>query len=234
MKLYKYKTCDKRNIATLYNNQLWVSNLYNMNDPQDSSIYVYKSDCLYEVSLIDEFINNFQKSVYCMSFSLKNNSNRLWNYYSNGMRGMILVYNINDIETALKEQKLINYEKGSVTYSDKKLNCEDEFNKYLSNEEINISLNKCFIKNKSWEDEEEYRFILPNINKDDGLLLCNIKPIEIIVGYKISKKDYNNLYKYADINNITLKICYPNFKSNRFNSYILTNESLNEIKKEII
>ncbi len=82
MKLYKYKTCDKRNIATLYNNQLWVSNLYNMNDPQDSSIYVYKSDCLYEVSLIDEFINNFQKSVYCMSFSLKNNSNRLWNYYS--------------------------------------------------------------------------------------------------------------------------------------------------------
>lgn len=234
MKLYKYKTCDKRNIATLYNNQLWVSNLYNMNDPQDSSVFVYNSDCIYELSLIDEFINNFQKSVYCMSFSLKNNSNRLWNYYSNGMRGMILVYNINDIETALKEQKFIKYEKDLVTYSDKKLNCEYEFNEYLLNKEKNISLNKYFIKDKSWEDEEEYRFILSNANKDDGFLLCNIKPIEIIVGYKISKTDYNKLYKYTNINNITLKICYPNFKSNRFNSYILTNKSLNEMKKEII
>ncbi len=213
--LYKFKTGDKRNLNYLLNDELWVSNLLNMNDPTDLKIYVNKKTIKYRDEDMIKFYNFLASGIYCISFTTNFDNERMWDYYSDGFRGFVLCYSYLDIKSTLDKYGLKGND-NKVKYDDKSFDFTKVYKKFINGkiDEV-VEWEAFFTKNQSWKDEKEYRFSINtpvNLGSNEkGFPLKDIKPIRIIVGFKINQTSLNLIKNYCKKNKIKLQMYMPRF-----------------------
>lgn len=204
--VYKYTSFDdfkpinKRfNLPTITNGQLWLSKLNTLNDPLEFGFYLSK-DC--DQTHLYDFQDWLMSRWACLSLSTSKKNHRLWNYYSDGMKGLVLEYRPAAIKKALSEydittikvdKKYINPNAksrkiafcGYVNYGGDKIDLTETYKAYLSkmfnatfSEPLSpefIDASALFKKNQSWEDESEYRFIVQSdILQDTSSSYCKL------------------------------------------------------------
>lgn len=219
-RLFKFKSGSDLDVETLLKNNLWVSNIFKMNDPMDIAIYVDKNRIIENINdeLFECFYNDISKNLYCISLTKKYSNKRLWNYYSDGFKGFVLCYKPSSIRNALKEIDNV-YSEGEIVYKDTRYDFSEHYDNFIRNniKETIINQNILFTKHTSWQEENEYRFSLSSNykwNEKNGFEL-HVKPSAIIIGYKIDIKKQEIIKKYCEENNIDLKIYKPDYYTNK-------------------
>lgn len=220
--VYKFKNAsDEYDIPALLENKLWVSTLENMNDPMDLGFYIrgYRD----KKAEIIEFQKKLNKSFIIISLGKTPDDRRLWNYYTDGMKGFALKYNNADLIRALKDRGAKKIENGPVRYTEEKTDLTDMFKTYIETGKIPSPKEATilFTKDKSWESEYEYRIIadadfLTNYEgavEKGGICLENVIPTLIIIGYRMSEDKEMKIIEYAEKYNIEVRKYTPNFLS---------------------
>lgn len=237
--LYKFKPIEEKydknqksinyTLDTLESKQLWVPCLENLNDPQDFSFSLENPYCHCNPFWIADVQKVFFQERACLSFSKSFTSKRLWNYYTDGMKGIVLAYDADDIRKSLNccgyfapgynNDQRIFYE-GSVEYDGDYTDMTDYYKLCSGQTGLQfVSAESYFHKDDTWKDEDEYRFSfeLPDGNTI-GMLLDNLVPKEIIVGYRIETKYKKRVEDFCVANGVKLYVVFPDFakKSMRF------------------
>lgn len=223
MKLYKFKSGTEKDISALLADKLWVSTLVLMNDPTDLGFYIGPD---YTDKDIIAFQDALNLSVVVASFANIIQNRRLWNYYSNGMRGLVLTYRLEDLIDAFArfgDKYGTRIFKGKVSYGEEKYDLTTEFEKYVKSgitPNLGKDLGLLFHKDESWKDEKEYRIALylGQDNKEKGFLLNKIRPYEVGVGYRIAPNDYETIKGWCVDKKVTLRKYTPDFKDIKSNS----------------
>ena len=244
--MYKFKAGTDRDITTLKNDQLWISTLAKMNDPMDLGFYIKGK--AYSEEEICNFQEALNQSFVVVSLAKKVQNRRLWNYYTNGMKGFALDYRIPDLIKALKDMGASDPIKSDVSYDDKKLDLTDMLKQYLDFGII-PSLQDAepflFHKDNSWSSEDEYRIITdtdflkkyPGAIDEGGLPLNGVIPREINVGYKMSRDAFDKIAEYAHNKGITVRRFIPDFRkssSELFKSMVVIGKNAGEEHDEKI
>lgn len=230
MKLYKFKSGSDRDINALLNEQLWVPTLNLMNDPMDIGFYINinKIDAKekFNETNIIAFQNALNRSVAVLSFSITIQNRRLWNYYSDGMKGFVLTYRSENLIKSImnseeKNRKDIVYRR--MSYGSDKYDLSNDFNTFLKYGSIPVvskDFKLLFCKDKSWEEEQEYRIALSigKNNSENGFLIEIIRPYEVGVGYRMASENYNKIKDWCENKKITLRKFIPNFNNKKSNS----------------
>lgn len=228
--VYKYKPVNEQSVINgLLTDSLYMSTLDKMNDPLESGFYVNGD---YDSDKIRDFQQWWLEEFYCISFSMSDNCRRLWNYYTDGMKGMVLGYKISSIREAFKKIGLWPYcpfdmmppiikpddehylSEGKVIYDGEKTNLTKYYQGFvgIGKESENISNKLFFHKDKSWKEEKEYRFIV-DCDFMDNNVLENIIPETICVGYRINQIYLDIIKKYCKEKGVSLFQCQPDFGS---------------------
>lgn len=243
--MYKFKSAsDEYDIPALQKNQLWVSTLEFMNDPMDLGFYIQgNKDRDADIIAFQEKLN---KSFVIISLGKIRQGRRLWNYYTDGMKGFALKYNNEDLIRGLKDLGATKIAKGIVKYTDEKTELTDVFTEYLKTGKIPSpqKADILFTKDKSWESEQEYRIIAEAdfLTKHEGAIeyggikIENVIPTQIIIGYRMNEEKTKLIVKYAKENNVEVRKYTPDFRSKSSKMYISTvihaKEKLNEDQPE--
>ncbi len=243
--MYKFKSAsDEYDIPALQKNQLWVSTLEFMNDPMDLGFYIQgNKDRDADIIAFQEKLN---KSFVIISLGKIRQGRRLWNYYTDGMKGFALKYNNEDLIRGLKDLGATKIAKGIVKYTDEKTELTDVFTEYLKTGKIPSpqKADILFTKDKSWESEQEYRIIAEAdfLTKHEGAIehggikIENVIPTQIIIGYRMSEEKTKLIVKYAKENNVEVRKYTPDFRSKSSKTYISivihAKEKLNEDQLE--
>ncbi len=245
--IYKFKSGNDRDIDALLQDALWVSTYDCLNDPIDFPIYV---DPAANVSIndIEKYITYFRKNHCCMSFSRKINNKRLWDYYTDGMKGMAIAYEYDVIRAALSETgrktksigkhkhslKTMNYSiaiEGAVKYDGKKVPLTELFTNDKADHAIEDEA--FFHKDDSWQNESEYRFVFDyKGNGNNGFLLERMIPSHIFVGNRMSVENKNKVIEYCQKNVINLYEYRSNYNSKSCKQYI--RKALHNTNTEVI
>lgn len=218
MILLKYKGGYDRDIDALENDSLWVTNIYEMNDPMDLGFYINP-----ERVVIDDRVLIFQKSI-CenlpvISFSTVIKNYRLWNYYTNGLKGMALAYYKSDIDQALKSIDC-SFHSSKIRYINESQELTNFYLNFINDKktETLFPINMLFTKNSTWAAEKEYRYSLSSKflfndtgEKVKGKLLEGIIPYRIYIGYKMDKKSKERIMSYCKKKNVKLYVVSPDF-----------------------
>lgn len=223
MKLYKFKAGTERDINALMNDQLWVSTLELMNDPIDLGFYLNGK---YKLIDIIEFQKALNLSIVVASFSNVIQNRRLWNYYSNGMRGLVLTYRSEELVKGfgrLGDEFGGRAFAGIVSYGPNKYDLTDEFEKYLKTNEVPAArkdFGLLFHKDESWKEEKEYRIAMTigSSNGEKGFLLRHVRPYEVGIGYRMEKPIAEKVKKWCIDNHIILRKYYPDFSNRKSDS----------------
>lgn len=243
--MYKFKSANDKDIEALLNNQLWVSTLEKMNDPMDLGFYIDSSK--HSDKDIRRFQDALNKSFVIISLASKVQNRRLWNYYTDGMKGFALDYRVEDLVKALKAMGAKSTISRRVTYGDEKLELSDMLDDYLKSGKV-PALKKAdllFKKDISWSSEDEHRIVteadflkaFPGAEVAGGLLLKNVMTSQINVGYKMDSKKLSLLESYAQKNNIVVRQFIPNFRSResgKFKSTVIVGKDTGEEQEEDI
>lgn len=222
--MYKYKSAsDKYDMPALLNNRLWVSTLENMNDPMDLGFYIKGSK--YSDSQIRSFQDALNKAFVIISLGKTVQNRRLWNYYTDGMKGFALKYENNDLESALKALGAKSVISGSVDYKGEKTETTDLLRTYLDSGELPTvkQAELLFKKDTSWQSEDEFRiitrsdFLTHHIGAEEkgGIHLEKVIPTQIVIGYKMDTKKEEQLLDYAEKQNIEVRKFTPDFRKKR-------------------
>ena len=203
-KLYKFKSCENDyDIESLVQNKLWVSTLHNMNDPMELAFYINPNDA--DGAFVQEFQDYITQAFGVISFSKTWKNKQLWNYYSNGFRGMAIEYDSTTIDSAIKEV-LQNelYHAGKVHYESIKYDFTKLYQLFLSGGgETLFPYKPIYTKDTSWKKEREYRYSLPTQFFGDkfdtitGKYLENVVPSTIYIGYKMNYTNKQKLINYV-------------------------------------
>lgn len=243
--MYKFKSANDRDVEALLNNQLWISTLEKMNDPMDLGFYINSSK--YSDKDIKKFQDALNKSFVIISLATKVQNRRLWNYYTDGMKGFALDYRVEDLVKALKAMGAKSTISRKVTYGDEKLELSDMLDDYMASGKV-PTLRKAdllFKKDVSWSSEDEHRIVteadflksFSGAEENGGLLLENVMPSQINVGYKMDSKKLSQLEGYARKNNIEIRQFTPNFRSRdsgKFKSTVIVGKDAGEEQEEDI
>lgn len=243
--MYKFKSAsDEYDIPALQKNQLWVSTLEFMNDPMDLGFYIQGNKAR-DADII-AFQEKLNKSFVIISLGKIKQGRRLWNYYTDGMKGFTLKYNNDDLIRGLKDLGATKIAKGIVKYTDEKTDLTDMFTEYLKTGKIPSpqKADILFTKDQSWESEQEYRIIAEadfltkykGAVEHGGIKIENVIPTQIIIGYRMSEEKTKLIVKYAKENNVEVRKYTPDFRSKSSKTYISTvihaKEKLNEDQLE--
>lgn len=236
--MYKFKAANERDIDTLLQNQLWVSTLEKMNDPMDLGFYI-KSRKVTSNDII-EFQNRLNKSFVVISLTTEFINRRLWNYYTEGMKGFVLAYRNDDLIKALKNAGATDIKYGKILYVENKQELSEMIEAYIksgSMPEIKDST-LLFSKDTSWEAEHEYRIVAESTflkrngtGAPTGMCIDSVIPYQIGVGYKMGKDTLGKIVEYALEHKIEVRRYTPNFRDKSSNSF--TNEIIVEGSKII-
>ena len=216
-----------------------------MNDPMDLGFYINSSK--HSDNDIRKFQDALNKSFVIISLASKVQNRRLWNYYTDGMKGFALDYRVEDLAKALKAMGAKTTISKKVTYGDEKLELSDMLDDYMTSCKV-PTLRKAdllFKKDISWSSEDEHRIVteadflklFSGAEEEGGLLLENVMPSQINVGYKMDSKKLSLLESYAQRNNIEVRQFIPNFRSRdsgKFKSTVIVGKNAGEEQEENI
>ncbi|MBR0139306.1 MAG: DUF2971 domain-containing protein, partial [Firmicutes bacterium] len=201
-RLYKYKAASQYDIENLLNDALWVSSLDAMNDPFEFGFYVNKDLSLEKIVPFQQWL---LERYCCISFSTSVVCRRLWNYYTDAMKGMVIEYSDTEIRRALERKEIssigvnqmvpnpqLKFSKvateGNVIYDGVKTDLSEWYRAYIGDGGSGefVSSNVFFHKDESWKDEKEYRFVFSRQYMPDkqNSKLIGLVPSSITVGYR--------------------------------------------------
>lgn len=209
---------NKRNIETIEENKIWFSKYSTLNDPFEfKSIYLDEDKIRKSGNQVDtfekylEYINN---SFLVTSFSVERNMHPLnnmpmWAYYSNNHHGICIEYEVVDpiilypVMYEMKRNKVASIIGNYVYLATAAAKGEIQ----LDNVDLKLyqflMINSLCIKHKSWKHENEYRILLPNIDKvlyGKRVLLdqIGIRIKAIYLGKYCSMRNKNKLFKISE------------------------------------
>ena len=222
-------TNRKSDIDSLLKNELWVSTYQYMNDKNE--IPIYYEDYSIDERKVKKYREKIEDNYCCISLSTTSRNKRLWDYYTNGMRGMAIVYTYDSIRKSLSKNHVICLTEGKVQYDGKKtlVTRQDMRNMDFVENNINIFLHK----DDTWKEEKEYRFVFKYDKSKkyyefkEGFNLKNIKPHHILIGYKMDKTDRKEIIEYCKNKKVCLyevspKLTSPNMKDFNINQLVDT------------
>lgn len=212
--IYKYCRGLNRDLDNLENHKLWMSSVFNFNDPYDCLVTV---DCglkaTYQKSQRKDALETYmrqveenrktealQSSFFVACFTELNDSFPLWGYYAAEHKGICLGYSLYDLIKNNQCMPVI-YSKKFLTYK------EGDSNRNI--------LANTLTKSKEWIHEKEWRIVVKDDsnNGKGGIIKDFIKPKEIYIGCRQQETvKENNLKRkqklvkeaelYADINDL--------------------------------
>lgn len=212
--IYKYCRGLNRDISNLFEQKLWLSNVFGFNDPYDSAIIV---DCGFKLQYpkeqrkqaiedyfrqqeADKKAKELQSCLFVACFSEVNDSFPMWGYYAADHKGLCIGYDLRELVSKYDCMPVI-YTSELVTYKE-------------NDSDINILLS-ALTKSDEWEHEREWRIIKQSDEHkgQKGILLEKFaKPIELFIGCRqketislnceMEKRNVHWYELYADIEEI--------------------------------
>lgn len=159
--VYKYRTNNNFLIPSLENNQLWLAEPRTFNDP-------FEPERLFSGSPFSQALDRSIRAagVFCLCKSRENLP--MWSYYGDGLRGLVLGYDLATLLSSIKPLAPTNNECGErwkyvfdLDYRDDDLMEVDEM-ALLNNDSLtDIERQKMFAtKSRAFEHEEECRIVV--------------------------------------------------------------------------
>jgi len=212
--IYKYCRGLNRDISNLFEQKLWLSNVFVFNDPYDSAIMV---DCGFKLQYpkeqrkqaIEDFLRQQEENrkakelrncLFVSCFSEVNNSFPMWGYYAAEHKGLCIGYDLRELVSKYNCMPVI-YTSELVTYKD-------------NDSDRNILLS-ALTKSDEWKNEREWRIIKQSDEHkgQKGIILEKFaEPIEIFIGCRqketisfnieMSKRNIEWFELYADLKEI--------------------------------
>lgn len=183
---YKYREININLLRSLQHNQIWFAHLESFNDPfEPARIF---SGTPFSNALKTDIDRS---GVLCLC---KSNLNLpMWSYYGNGLRGIAIGYNTEELLRTLEPVYPYKNELGrrwrdvfDMKYDDSELGQIKEMNLFLNNELTDLERQKMFAtKSNAYNHEEEFRIV--------------IKPQEIFIDENIGfqSPSTSGLYKHS-------------------------------------
>lgn len=126
----------------------------------------------------------YQRRIFATCFSEDPTSMLMWSHYANNHEGMVLKYELVDID--IEKHRDIFMWLNPIIYTDELLSVED----YESvRDKMSISTLAAISKSKEWSYEKEWRLIVHEKSEEQGFPVKFLKPSCIIVGARASKAD---------------------------------------------
>ncbi|MCB2343300.1 DUF2971 domain-containing protein [Clostridium estertheticum] len=222
---------NESKLDTLEKQEIYMSDVKNLNDPFDSKAYFYRPDELKKYERLKEYdgklIDDFTLFVKIASLTANSVSNMpMWAHYSNNHKGFCLSYDLKD-----KRNVQLSSCTFPVQYTDKRIDITDlmdnqaskmflEIDKQIAEGKKEIKLDDlslgfmeslfCNIKHETWSYEKEYRCTVGAIAK--GMPFFSASPKSIYIGMNCSQIYVDKLIKIAN------KLQIPVFRMG-FNEY---------------
>jgi hypothetical protein len=201
---------NESKLVTVQNQNIYMSDVKNLNDPFDSKAYFYRPDELKKYERLNghdfNMINDLTLSIKIAALTANNvNSMPMWAHYANNHMGFCLSYDMKD-----KRNIELSGCTFPVQYTSERIDITDlidnqvrkiiteiekqstEGKKVIQIDDLTLIFMKsfyCNIKHKAWSYEKEYRCIVGST--DEGMPLLPAIPKEIYIGV-------NCLQTYAD------------------------------------
>lgn len=191
---YNIKENEKR-FTTLSENKLWLSDFGKFNDPFEAKNFYTDIHKLKQCGYDDKDIEQIKKTQYIIENSYKatsfsthlNDCMPMWAHYANNYKGYCVEYKV--LNTRCIFPVFYESTRNASTIFARILhdlyqcgkNPTTEMQKTVLQEGILLQLSYC-AKHKSWEYENEYRVLIPELN---NLKLCDelgLKPVKIYAG----------------------------------------------------
>lgn len=212
--IYKYCKGLNRDVSNLFEQKLWLSNVFCFNDPYDSAIMV---DCGFKLQYpkeqrkqaMEDFLRQqetnkkaeeLRSCLFVSCFSEVNNSFPMWGYYAADHKGLCIGYDLRELVSKYDCMPVI-YTSELVTYKE-------------NDSDRNILLS-ALTKSDEWKHEREWRIIkrLDEHKGQKGFILKNFAtPIELFIGcrqeetisinYEMRKRNAEWFELYADMDEI--------------------------------
>ena len=193
--IYKYCKGLNRDISNLFDQKLWMSNVFSFNDPYDSAIMI---DCGFKLQYPkeqrkqamedymrqqeeDKKAKEWRSCLFVACFSEVNHSFPMWGYYAADHKGLCIGYNLHDLVKKYDCMPVI-YTSELVTYQEK-------------DSDRNILLS-ALTKSNEWKHEREWRIIKQSDEHkgQKGIILENFaEPIELFIGCRREETDSLNV-----------------------------------------
>lgn len=213
----EYENVNNRKIKSIVDNKFWVSTYDNLNDPFElKSIFIEEEKIKkygYPVELVKEVLKIHREYLIgCFTTNLTNNL-PMWAHYANNHKGVCVEYKVLSPNFFYP----VIYEKGRHLFNKICMNflslAFKDMKGIITEEQKNdlelygqLLFHNTTIKDKSWEYEDEYRYIIPKIAFDNkeikgGTLLntttMGIEISGIYVGMCCEEKYKNRLIEVA-------------------------------------
>lgn len=189
-----YESVNNSKIKSIVDNKFWVSTYDNLNDPFELKSIFIEEDKIkeygYPVEMIKEVLRMHKEYLIgCFTTNLTNNL-PMWSHYVNNHKGICIEYNVVSPSFFYP----VMYEKGrhisnNICMNFVALAFRDMKGKITTEQKEELELysqilfHNTMIKDKSWEYEDEYRYIIPKMISDDkeikGGTLLNTRTIGI-------------------------------------------------------
>lgn len=164
MKLYKYRSCLRRDLTSLVKDTFYASSSAKLNDPCETlfetetiknnlaiitSIFSLSDNPQDINQCFDELCSSIKNNTGIYSLSKNNLDELLWAHYSSSHTGFCIGYDLAKLKSSLF--KVINMD--DVTYSNNfpVISIKD------INDRVAFIKKAAFVKSKKWHYEEEYR-----------------------------------------------------------------------------
>lgn len=182
--LYKYRSLENldRFLDIILDKKLYGALYKEMNDPMEG-YFLYDNN--QDRDVIEERYKEKSK-IYICSLSRKSNIGLMWSHYADQNRGCCI-----EVEVTSKTWERLN-----VKYEEKIIHID-------KNSKIQDILS---VKGKMWENEDEVRYISPEIDNSKRRPLLAVKINKVIFGCKVGVKKYNHLKKLITALNPNIKI----------------------------
>lgn len=201
---------NSKRLKTLSENKLWLSEFSKFNDIFETKNLYTDIDKLKQNGYDDKDIEQIrfiqsliEKSYKATSFSghLKD-CMPMWAHYANNYKGFCVEYEVINAKSVFPVFYESARNKSTIYARILHSICQCESNPTKANQDnalqeaMLLQLSYC-IKHKSWEYENEYRILLPELNNS---ILCNdlgLKPIKIYAGLKTSAEHTHKLQEIS-------------------------------------
>ncbi|MBU3227798.1 DUF2971 domain-containing protein [Clostridium algidicarnis] len=208
---------NESKLDTLEKQEIYMSDVKNLNDPFDSKAYFYRPDELKKYERLKEYdgklIDDFTLFVKIASLTANSVNNMpMWAHYSNNHKGFCLSYDLKD-----KRNVQLSSCTFPVQYTNKRIDVTDlmdneaskmflEIDNQIAEGKKEIKLDDlslgfmaslfCNIKHETWSYEKEYRCTAGAIAK--GMPFFSASPKAIYIGMNCSQIYVDKLIKIAN------------------------------------
>ena len=208
---------NESKLDTLEKQEIYMSDVKNLNDPFDSKAYFYRPDELKKYEILKEYdgklIDDFTLFVKIASLTANGVNNMpMWAHYSNNHNGFCLSYDLKDKRNAQLSSCTF-----PVQYTNKRIDITDlmdnqaskifleidkqiaEGKKEIKLDDLSLGFMESFfgnIKHETWSYEKEYRCTTGAIAK--GMPFFPASPKEIYIGMNCSQIYVDKLIKIAN------------------------------------